>query len=195
MIAIFLSGSGSNARKILDHFKSRSLSKNPEAPAVAVSVLVSNKPELGGRQIAEDYGLPLISLNKSMLYDESLFLNLMAEYKVSFIVLAGFLLLIPAYLVEKYDHRIVNIHPALLPKFGGKGMYGKYVHEAVHAAREVESGITIHYCDAHYDEGSIIFQAKTALDPTDTAADIARKVLALEHAYYPKIIEKLITQG
>ena len=104
----------------------------------------------------------------------------------------GFLLLIPPYLVKHFEKKIVNIHPALLPKFGGKGMYGYHVHEAVKAAGETESGITIHFCNAYYDEGDIIFQAKTALSSDDTPKDIARKVLALEHEYFAKVVEQCL---
>lgn len=183
-IAIFLSGSGSNARKIIEHFKGH--------PSVSVALLVSNKPDLGAKAIAQENNIPLLSISKSMLYDESLFLKSLADYDVGFIVLAGFLLLVPPYLVKHFEKKVVNIHPALLPKYGGKGMYGHHVHEAVKAAGETESGITIHFCNAHYDEGDIIFQAKTVLDATDTPQDIARKVLALEHANFAKVIETCV---
>ena len=183
-IAIFLSGSGSNARKIIAHFK--------DHPSVSIAVLVSNKPDLGAKAIAEENNIPLLSITKSILYEESLFLTLLKDYNVNFIVLAGFLLLIPPYLVKHFERKIVNIHQALLPKFGGKGMFGHHVHEAVKTAGETESGITIHYCNARYDEGAIIFQAKTDLSTDDTPQDIARKVLALEHAHFAKVIEQCI---
>ena len=183
-IAIFLSGSGSNARKIIEHFK--------DHPSVSIALLVSNKPDLGAAAIAAENNISLLSISKSMLYDEQLFLKSLADYDVDFIVLAGFLLLVPPYLVKHFEKKVVNIHPALLPKYGGKGMYGHHVHEAVKAAGETESGITIHFCNAHYDEGDIIFQAKTDLDATDTPQDIARKVLALEHANFAKVIEDIL---
>lgn len=183
-IAIFLSGSGSNARKIIEYFQRH--------PSVSVALLVSNKPELGARTIAEENDIPLLSITKSMLYDEQLFLKSLKEVGVDFIVLAGFLLLIPPYLVKHFERKIVNIHPALLPKFGGKGMYGHHVHEAVKAAGETESGITIHFCNAHYDEGDIIFQAKTAITADDTPKDIAQKVLALEHTHFAKVVEQCL---
>lgn len=186
-IAIFLSGSGSNARKIIEHFRGH--------PSVSVALLVSNKHDLGAKAIAEENNIPLLSVSKSMLYDETLFLKLLEDNDVDFIVLAGFLLLIPPYLVKQFERKIVNIHPALLPKYGGKGMYGHHVHEAVKTAGETESGITIHFCNAHYDEGDIIFQAKTVLSADDTPNDIARKVLALEHAHYAAIIERLVIRG
>lgn len=183
-IAIFLSGSGSNARKIIEYFQGY--------PSVSVALLVSNKSELGATAIAAENGIPLLSITKSMLYDEQLFLKSLKDYDIDFIVLAGFLLLVPPYLVRHFERKIVNIHPALLPKYGGKGMYGHHVHEAVKAAGESESGITIHFCNAEYDEGDIIFQAKTVLSADDTPKDIARKVLTLEHAHFAAVIEKTI---
>ena len=183
-IAIFLSGSGSNARKIIEHFK--------DHPSVSIALLVSNKPDLGATTIAKENNIPLLSISKSMLYDEQLFLKSLADYDVDFIVLAGFLLLVPPYLVKHFEKKVVNIHPALLPKYGGKGMYGHHVHEAVKAAGETESGITIHFCNAEYDEGDIIFQAKTDLAADDMPQDIARKVLALEHANFAKVIEDIL---
>ena len=186
-IAIFLSGSGSNARKIIAYFHGH--------PSVCVALLVSNKPDLGAQAIAEENSIPLLSVSKSMLYDEALFLKSLEDYDVDFIVLAGFLLLIPPYLVKQFERKIVNIHPALLPKYGGKGMYGHHVHEAVKTAGETESGITIHFCNAHYDEGDIIFQAKTVLSADDTPNGIAQKVLALEHAHYAAVIESLVIEG
>ncbi len=183
-IAIFLSGTGSNARKIIEHFQGH--------PSVSISLLVSNKPELGAMGIAAENNIPLLSITKSMLYDEQMFLKSLKEMGVNFIVLAGFLLLIPPYLVKHFEKKIVNIHPALLPKFGGKGMYGHHVHEAVKAAGETESGITIHFCNAHYDEGDIIFQAKTTITAEDTPKDIAQKILALEHAHFAKVVEQCL---
>ena len=183
-IAIFLSGSGTNARKIIEHFRGH--------PSVSVALLVSNKPDLGAAAIASENNIPLLNISKSMLYDEDLFLKSLASYDIDFIVLAGFLLLAPPYLVKYFEKKVVNIHPALLPKYGGKGMYGHRVHEAVKAANDTESGITIHFCNAHYDEGDIIFQARTVIETSDTPHDIARKVLALEHQHFAKVIESVI---
>jgi phosphoribosylglycinamide formyltransferase 1 len=191
-IAIFLSGSGSNARKIIAYFKGHPSPMNRDASTVSIALLVSNKPDLGAAAIAEENGIPLLSISKSMLYDEDLFLKSLKAHDVDFIVLAGFLLLVPPYLVKHFEKKVVNIHPALLPKYGGKGMYGHHVHEAVKAAGETESGITIHFCNAHYDEGDIIFQAKIVIEPSDTPHDIARKVLALEHAHYAEVIDSEI---
>ena len=184
-IAIFLSGSGSNARKIIEHFRGH--------PSVSVALLVSNKPDLGAAAIAKENDIPLLSISKSMLYDEDLFLKSLTNCDIDFIVLAGFLLLVPPYLVKYFEKKVVNIHPALLPKYGGKGMYGQHVHEAVKVANDTESGITIHFCNAHYDEGDIIFQARTVIETSDTPDDIARKVLALEHQHFAKVIEKCIS--
>jgi phosphoribosylglycinamide formyltransferase 1 len=183
-IAIFATGGGSNARKIIEHFKNH--------PSVRVALIVTNRADAGVLDIAETHGIPSAIITKSMLNDASIILPTLAAYEVEFVVLAGFLLLIPSYLTEKFDRRMVNIHPALLPKYGGKGMYGHHVHEAVKAAGEAESGMTIHFCNAHYDEGGVIFQARCPLSPEDSAEDIARKVLVLEHQFYPQIIEKVI---
>jgi phosphoribosylglycinamide formyltransferase 1 len=183
-IAIFASGGGSNARKIIDYFDGH--------PSVNIVLVVSNKAEAGVLAIADEYGIERLIISKSTLYDSEFMLNTLSDCGVDFIVLAGFLLLVPTYLVERFDKKIVNIHPALLPKFGGKGMHGSHVHEAVRAANETETGITIHFCNAAYDEGSIIFQARCPVLPEDSPQDIARKVLQLEHQFFPKIIDKVI---
>ncbi|MDZ7877233.1 MAG: phosphoribosylglycinamide formyltransferase [Saprospiraceae bacterium] len=182
-IAIFASGGGSNARKIMEHFKGH--------PSVKIALVVTNKADAGVIGIAEEFGIEHLIISKSTLYDSEFMLTALSDCQVDFIVLAGFLLLVPTYLVERFEQRIVNIHPALLPKFGGKGMHGSHVHEAVRAANETESGITIHFCSAVYDEGSIIFQATCPVLPEDDAKEIARKVLVLEHHFFPKVIEQL----
>lgn len=183
-IAIFASGGGSNARKIMEHFEGH--------PSVKIVLVVSNKADAGVLSIAQEFGIEHLIISKSMLYDSEFMLNQLKKHGVGFIVLAGFLLLVPTYLVEHFEQKIVNIHPALLPKFGGKGMHGSHVHEAVRAANETETGITIHFCNAAYDEGSIVFQARCPVLTEDTPKDIARKVLELEHHFFPKIIEKLV---
>jgi phosphoribosylglycinamide formyltransferase 1 len=183
-IAIFASGGGSNARKIIEYFDGH--------PSINIVLVVSNKAEAGVLAIADEYGIKRLIISKSTLYDSEFMLNTLSDCGVDFVVLAGFLLLIPTYLVERFDKKIVNIHPALLPKFGGKGMHGSHVHEAVRAANETETGITIHFCNAAYDEGSIIFQARCSVLPEDSATDIARKVLQLEHDFFPKIIDKVL---
>lgn len=183
-IAIFASGSGSNARKIMEHFQSSEVGR--------VVVVVCNKMNAGVIGIAHEFGVPVELIDRKYFYESEDLLNVLGRYGTDFIVLAGFLWLVPSYLVKAYPDKIVNIHPALLPKYGGHGMYGHHVHKAVKAAGEQESGPTIHYVNEHYDEGDIIFQTSCQLSPEDTPEDIARKVLELEHKYYPRIIEQVL---
>lgn len=183
-IAIFATGGGSNAQKIMEHFKNH--------PTIKVALVVSNKREAGVLKVSETFGVETLIVSKSTFYETENILTSLKYYKISFIVLAGFLLLVPNYIIKNYHKKIVNIHPALLPKFGGKGMYGHHVHEAVRAANATETGITIHYANEHYDEGDILFQASCPVLPTDSPEDIARNVLALEHENYAKVIEKLV---
>jgi phosphoribosylglycinamide formyltransferase 1 len=184
-IAIFASGSGSNARKIMEHFKNH--------PSVKVALVVSNKKDAGVLDIAKEYGINTLTVSKSTFYETDNILTSLSDYNVSFIVLAGFLLLVPQYIIRHFNKKIVNIHPALLPKFGGKGMFGIHVHEAVKEAGEKETGITIHFCNEHYDEGNVIFQARCPVFPHDTAQDIAKRVLSLEHEHFAKVIEQVLT--
>jgi phosphoribosylglycinamide formyltransferase 1 len=184
-IALFASGTGSNARKIMEYFS--------DHPSVKVALVVSNKKDAGVLDIAREYGIPTLTISKSIFYESDDILKSLDAYDISFIALAGFLLLVPKYIISRFNKKIVNIHPALLPQFGGKGMYGHYVHEAVKAANATETGITIHYANEHYDEGDIIFQARCSVDPSDTPTDIAQKVLALEHKHYAQVIEKILT--
>lgn len=183
-LAIFASGAGSNARKIIEHFQ--------ESPDIKVALVVSNKKDAGVLDIAEAHGIPVQVIGRQMFYETEDLLTVLKQHQVDFIVLAGFLWLIPPYLVRAFQRRMVNIHPALLPKYGGKGMYGMHVHEAVRTAGEKQTGITIHYVNEHYDEGDIVFQASCPVTPEDSPTDIARKVHALEHAHFPKVIESLI---
>ena len=183
-MAILASGRGSNARKIHQF----SLS---EESSYQVSLIISNKKSAGVLRYAKEEGLPYLTIGRSSFYDTDMILADLEEYEIDIIVLAGFLWLLPPYLINKYPKRIINIHPALLPKYGGKGMYGAYVHEAVHEAKETKSGITVHFVDEAYDEGQIIFQAQCLLDKKDTAEAICKKVLALEHYFYPKVLEGL----
>jgi len=184
-IAIFASGTGSNARKIVEHFE-----HNDD---FSVSLIVSNKPAAPVLDMAREKGIGTFVLNREYLSKSKDILKILNKYLIDFVVLAGFLLLVPGYLVRAFEKRMVNIHPALLPKYGGKGLYGMNVHKAVCKAGEKESGITIHYVNEQYDEGSIVFQAKCLLEDGDTPEIIAQKVLQLEHRYYPLIIEKLLT--
>ena len=183
-IAIFASGSGSNARKIMEYFQ--------EHPSIRVALLVSNKADAGALDIARSFHVPTHTIQRSGFYHSEALLDVLHAHEIDFIALAGFLWLVPAYLVQAYPRRIVNIHPALIPKFCGKGMYGHHVHEAVKAAGETESGMTIHFVNEHYDEGDIVLQAKTPLSPEDDAHSIAAKVLQLEHAYFAKTIEQIL---
>lgn len=184
-IAIFASGSGSNARKIIEYFKNHA--------TIKVALVVSNRKEAGVLDIAKEHNIDTLIISKSTFYETEEILKPLSDYKISFIVLAGFLLLVPKYIIRRFNKKIINIHPALLPKFGGKGMYGHHVHEAVKEAGDSETGITIHYCNEHYDEGSVIFQAKCSVLPSDSPDDIAKRVLALEHANFAKVIEHVLT--
>ncbi len=183
-IAIFASGSGSNARKIMEYFAERK--------DVSVQLVISNRADAGVLKIAESFGVDSIVIDRRTFYETEDVVSVLNKYEVSLIVLAGFLWLIPEYLVEAFQGRVVNIHPALLPKYGGKGMHGKHVHEAVKKAGESESGMTIHYVNERYDEGQIIFQARCQLSPTDTPEEIAGKVLQLEHKHYAEVIDQLL---
>ncbi len=183
-IAIFASGTGSNATKIVDYLKNH--------PSIKVALIVSNKATAPVLQMATNNNIPTLLLKRQAFYNTENLLKDFVEYKIDFIALAGFLWLIPPYLVQAFPNKIVNIHPALLPKYGGKGMYGMNVHKAVHANKEKESGITIHFVNEHYDEGNSIFQASCSIAPQDDPDTIQKKVLVLEHQYFPTIIESLL---
>jgi formyltetrahydrofolate-dependent phosphoribosylglycinamide formyltransferase len=183
-IAVFASGMGSNALKIIDHFRNH--------PSISVGLIACNKAGAGVLAIAEKEGIPTVILEKEKFFRGNAYVDELKATGVNFIVLAGFLWKIPQQLIDAFRNRIVNIHPALLPKYGGKGMYGATVHEAVIQAREKESGITIHYVDEHYDNGDIIFQARVEISEAETAESLAKKIHGLEHSNYPQIIEQLI---
>ncbi|MCS6929232.1 MAG: phosphoribosylglycinamide formyltransferase [Saprospiraceae bacterium] len=183
-IAVFASGTGSNARCLADYFAHSSCAR--------VRLIVSNKPDAPVLSIARERHIPTHVIDRISFYESEQLLTVLNEYKIGFIALAGFLWLVPPYLVRTYWQRMVNIHPALLPAYGGKGMYGMRVHEAVKAAGERETGITIHYVNERYDEGDIIFQARCYISSEDSPEEIARKVQALEHEHYPKVLERLI---
>jgi len=183
-IAIFASGAGSNAQKIIDHFRHHSL--------IRISLIVCNKPGAGVLAIAGKENIPSILIDKEKFFRGDAYVPELKERGISFIVLAGFLWKIPSALTKAFPGKIINIHPALLPKYGGKGMYGRFVHEAVIAAGDKESGITIHYVDEIYDHGKIIFQDKCIVLPTDTPDTLAQKIHELEHKNFPAVIEKLL---
>lgn len=183
-IAIFASGSGTNVQAIIEHLNKSKIGK--------ISSVFCNKKDAYVLERIKKYFIPAYVFDKNELYNSSNIKNRLIEEKIDFIVLAGFLWLIPEYLTSSYQNRIINIHPALLPKYGGKGMYGKIVHEAVINNNDKESGITIHYVNEKYDDGDIIFQAKCKVEENDTAETLAGKIHALEHKYFPIVVEDLL---
>ena len=188
-IAIFASGSGSNAENIIQYFA--------QEPQFCVKSVFCNVPDAYVLERAKKYRIPTFVFNREEFRNPDKVFRQLQEQEIDFIVLAGFLWLMPSFITAAWPNKIVNIHPALLPAYGGKGMYGHYVHEAVIAAGEKESGITIHYVNDHYDQGAIIFQAKCPVLPTDTPDDLAARIHELEYRYFPEIIEKTIlnTEG
>lgn len=182
-LAVFVSGGGTNLQRIAEYF-----APNPE---VELACVVSNNEKAYANQRARNLGIPLILVDRQKFNDEA-FSQQLKSMEIDLIVLAGFLWLIPQHLIEAFPNKIINIHPALLPKYGGKGFYGHHVHEAVVAAHEKESGITIHYVNEHYDSGNIIFQAKVAVSETDTPDDVAAKIHVLEQENFPVVIERLL---
>lgn len=183
-IAIFASGAGSNAQQIIYHFAA---SEN-----VKIALVVCNTPGAGVLAIAQKSGIPTLLIEKERFFNADNYLPELVQHKIDFIVLAGFLWKMPVALIQEFPKKIINIHPALLPKYGGKGMYGSKVHEAVIAAGETESGITIHYVDEIYDHGEIIFQATCEVAENETPASLAQKVHVLEHASYPRVIAEVL---
>jgi phosphoribosylglycinamide formyltransferase-1 len=184
-IAIFASGAGSNAQKIIDHFRN--------SPLARVSMILCNKPEAGVLKIAEQEGIPSVLIEKELFFRTDHYIKMLQQAETDLIVLAGFLWKVPANLVQAFPDRIINIHPALLPKYGGKGMYGNFVHEAVILAKELESGITIHFVNEKYDDGATILQERCTITPDDTPETLAAKIHLLEHQWYPVIVERLLT--
>ncbi len=183
-IAIFASGAGSNAQKIIDHFR--------DSDRINVSLVVCNKPGAGVLQIAAKEEILSLVIEKEKFFRGNAYTDELKEAGIDFIILAGFLWKIPAALIRAYQGKIINIHPALLPAYGGKGMYGQHVHLAVIDHQEKESGITIHYVDEQYDHGDIIFQAKCPVLESDTAETLAARIHQLEHQHYPAVIEQLL---
>ncbi len=182
-LIIFASGRGSNAAAIIDHFKQNSKAK--------VALIVTNNPDAGVLAIAEEQHIPFLIIDKTSI-KETLLIEQMRDYKPSLIVLAGFMWKIPGAIVAAFRNKIINIHPALLPAYGGKGMYGHHVHHAILEAGEKETGITIHYVNEHYDEGDIIVQARCKVHADDTEDTLADRIHMLEHFYYPRTVEYLI---
>lgn len=186
-IAIFASGNGSNAQRIADYFRERG--------GVEITAIYCNKPGAFVLERAKSLEIPSVLFDRNTFYNTDDVLQDLESRQAEWIILAGFLWLIPLNILEKYAGRIINIHPALLPKYGGKGMYGTKVHEAVVAAGESESGITIHLVNEHYDEGQVLFQAVCHLEPGETPDSLAAKIHALEYAHFPVVIEKILNQS
>ena len=185
-IAIFASGTGSNAQKIMEYFA--------QHPSIRISLVLSNNSQAKVLTVAQQFNIPAITFTRSQFYETDEVIHILQKHQVTWVVLAGFLWLIPVNLIRHFPDKIVNIHPALLPKYGGKGMYGARVHQAVVEAGEVNSGITIHLVNEEYDKGKIIFQASCPVTSTDTPEEVAHKVQALEHAHFGPVIEKLISE-
>lgn len=183
-LAIFASGAGSNAARIIDHFKNHSY--------IRISAIACNKPGAGVIKIAENAGIPVIMIEKENFFRGDAYVGELKKYNTDWIILAGFLWKVPVQLLKAFPGHIINIHPALLPNYGGKGMYGAFVHQAVIDARDKESGITIHYVDEQYDHGNTIFQAKCVVSTDDTPETLAKKIHQLEHEHYPVVIEGLV---
>jgi phosphoribosylglycinamide formyltransferase-1 len=183
-IAIFASGSGTNAQKIIEYFSTVKSAK--------VSLILSNKADAFVLERARKFSIPTLVFDRDDFYKSDKVLRVLLDNDISLIVLAGFLWLVPEKVLDHFPGRVVNIHPALLPDYGGKGMYGSRVHRAVIENGEKESGITIHYVNSRYDEGDIIFQAKCEVKPDDSPESLAERIHRLEHKYYPLVIDKLI---
>ena len=186
VIAVFASGSGSNCENLITYFK--------DSDSVDIALVVSNKPDAYVLERARRLGVPTEIVPKAMLNDASQLMPLLQRYGIDFIVLAGFLPLIPDFLIEAFPRRIVNIHPSLLPKYGGKGMWGHHVHKAVKAAGDTETGMTVHWVTPVCDGGGIIAQYRVVLSPDDTVDDIIEKEHQLEMKYYPKVIEQVLAE-
>ncbi|MEJ6794494.1 MAG: phosphoribosylglycinamide formyltransferase [Flavobacteriales bacterium] len=183
-IAIFASGSGSNTQSIIEYFQQKE--------NIEIALIMCNKSNAFVVQRAQKLGVKCIVFNSETFKNNLGFLDILSKYEVNWIILAGFLLKIPEYIIEDFQGKIINIHPALLPKYGGKGMYGMNVHRSVIENNETESGISIHYVNKNYDEGKMIFQASCAINAGDSPEDLANKIRLLEHQHYPKVIEETI---
>jgi phosphoribosylglycinamide formyltransferase 1 len=185
-IAIFASGSGTNAENIIAYFSTRNSAK--------VALILSNKRDSLVLERAAKHNIKSVFFDRKEFYVTGQVLGYLVDNKIDFVVLAGFLWLVPENILSQYNNRIINIHPALLPRYGGKGMYGEIVHKAVITNHEKESGISIHFVNEKYDQGNIIFQARCIIDPSDTPETLASKVHSLEYQHYPKIIEEVISK-
>ncbi|MBF9251752.1 phosphoribosylglycinamide formyltransferase [Pontibacter sp. 172403-2] len=184
-IVIFASGSGSNAQRLLEHFEHH--------PEIRVAALFSNNPNAHALKRAETYHVPALLFSRDDFYNSDKVLQQVQAFEPDLIVLAGFLWLVPKNMLQAFPDKIINIHPALLPNYGGKGMHGRHVHSAVVQAGDQESGITIHRINEAYDEGEFILQARCPVLPTDTPEELAARVLQLEHRHLPLVVEQLLT--
>lgn len=184
-IAIFASGNGTNAQRIIEYFQERG--------NASVGVVLSNKRSAKVLERADKLNVSAVAFNRASLYDQDHILHLLQGYNPDLIVLAGFLWLFPEKILKAFPNKVINIHPALLPKYGGKGMYGMNVHKSVIANSEKESGITIHYVSKEYDKGNIIFQAKTSVSSNDSPENLAQKIHELEYEHFPQVIEQLLS--
>lgn len=187
-VAIFASGSGSNAQKIIEYFVDGHVT-------IKVALVVCNRAGAGVIGLAEQAAIPVLMVEKNKFFNTDCYIAELQDANIDFIVLAGFLWKIPDALIKAWPQKIVNIHPALLPKYGGKGMYGHFVHEAVLAAGDAESGITIHYVDELYDHGRHLFQARCPVLPDDKPETLAKRVLVLEHKHFAEVVEKAIRES
>lgn len=183
-IAILASGGGTNAREIINYFK--------DSKSIEVTTIGCNNPNAGVLKIAGKNNIPTTLLTRDNFKFGEAYLNELLDKKIDYIILAGFLWKVPVSFIQAFPNKIINIHPALLPKFGGKGMYGSHVHKAVMDAKEKETGITIHYVNKHYDKGAIILQAKFDIKKTDKQEDIETQIHFLEHLHFSKIIEEIV---
>ena len=186
-IAILVSGTGTNAINIIEYFEKNSLAD--------VALVVSNKTDAPAVEKAQNKGVKTIVFNNESFKKNGIVLNYLKSESIDFIVLAGFLMKVPNDIIHAYPNKIVNLHPSLLPKYGGKGMYGNHVHRAVIEAQESESGISIHFVNEEYDEGAIIFQAKVSVEKKDSVEVLAQKIRQLEHRFFPKIVEQVISKS
>jgi phosphoribosylglycinamide formyltransferase-1 len=183
-LCVFASGAGSNAENLIRYFQ-----KNKTAE---VTLIVTNRADAGVNEVARKLGVEVFYCNRDYFSNPAGLTSLLTQKGIDLVILAGFLWLLPACLIQAYPNKIINIHPSLLPKYGGKGMFGEHVHKAVIAAGEKESGITIHYVNERYDQGSILLQARCPVEPGETLLSLSRKVLMLEHRFFPPLVESLV---
>ena len=186
-VAIFVSGTGSNAVNIIEYFEKSSVAE--------IVLVISNKADALAVRKAQNKGVKAVVFNNESFKKNGVVLNYLRSVAIDFVVLAGFLMKVPSDIIHAYPNKIINLHPSLLPKYGGKGMYGKRVHSAVIEAQESESGISIHFVNEEYDEGAIIFQAKVSVEKGDSVEVLAQKIQQLEHRFFPKVIERVINKS